>query len=396
MKIWKAYHQSKRKWPYKVLFTFLIIALLHPFIANERPLLCKIEGQWMSPVFKSILVRNQLSKWKDTQDYNWDKKEYDFRIMPLIPYSFNTLDQKNAGFKSPFEKQNIDNLWQRHWLGTDVLGRDVFAGILKGTEIAIKIGFISAIIAGIIALILGVSVAYYKRFPVKMGVFDVLLLFLLIIFGTYLFWFHLQAPGAIPILGILFLVITWFSYLKLRGLLKLGFKQPEIRLNADGFFMRILEAMKSIPTLIFLLACTSLFDHINVWVIIMILGFIMWPGLSRYVRADSLKTLSQDYILAAKQYGASNWRIMRKHVIPKSFTSLSVVLAFAISSAIIVEATLSFLGLGIPLDQVSWGLMLKEARMNFSAWWMAIFPGLALFLVILSLNVLSEDLDEGN
>lgn len=318
-----------------VLLTYIVVAIFHPFIANEDP-----------------------------------------TAFSLIPYSYHTIDS-NASFVPPFQSNHI--------LGTDIIGRDTLAGLLKGTEIAVKIGFFSVFLAAIFAIFLGLFTAYMKRFPLRIDGISIVLYILSLVVASYYLWVGFHHSMWPFVFVSCFLLIVNVAYHKIN----INKKKKWI-LPVDGIYMRIIEAMKAVPGLILILALIGIFDRFSVNSLILILAFMMWPSMSRYVRAESLKVLSQEYIIAARAYGASGFRILYKHVLPKLFTSLSVIFAFAMSSAIIVESTLSFLGLGVPIEQVSWGSMLKEAQANFSAWWLAIFPGIALFGLILSLNILGE------
>ena len=330
------------KW---VLGAYVLIAILHPFIANEE-------------VFSFSLFGKEMT------------------LSAPIPYSYNTIDN-DASFTPPFQSG--------HWLGTDIIGRDTFAGILKGTEIAVKVGFFSVLLATTLSLLIGLFVAYLKRFPIKVDWISMLMYFISLVLAIYYLWIgiHTSLLTFFVVFILLLMVNIGYHYVSRNG-------KKTLILPVDGLYFRVIEAMKAIPGLIFILACISIFDRFTVNGLILILAFLMWPSLSRYIRAEALKILAQDYIIAARAYGASGWRIMTIHVLPKLFTSLSVILAFAISSAILIESTLSFLGIGIPIEQVSWGSLLKEAQGNFTAWWLAVFPGIALFVLILSLNILAE------
>lgn len=330
------------KW---ILSLYVLVALLHPFIANEETFSFSLFGRTME-------------------------------LHAPVPYSYKTIDN-DASFRPPFKSN--------HYLGTDIIGRDTLAGILKGTEIAVKVGFFSVLIASLFSLIVGLFVAYLKRFPVRVDLTSLIFYFMSLPLLTYYLWIGVYS-SMLPF----FLVFTLLLFVNVGYHYISRSRKKSWNLPVDGIYFKIIEAMKAIPGLIFVLACISIFDRFSVNGLIVILAFLMWPTLSRYIRAEALKILSQDYILVARAYGASGIRIMLVHVIPKLFTSLSVVLAFAISSAILIESTLSFLGIGIPIEQVSWGSLLKEGQGNFSAWWLALFPGLALFGLILSLNILAE------
>ncbi len=391
--ILKLLKSIKNRWSMKILTAFLLIAILHPFIANERPVYCKIDGNTYFPIFRDIGVNLGFTDpYVDIVDTDWHEKEYEFRILPIVPYSYNTLDKENAQFIGPFEDQNIESWRYRHWLGTDILGRDVLAGLFKGAEIAVKVGFLSVFFALILGLILGLSSAYFYRFPLKMNIPTLILSVASIVIICYLLWLGSNigfGKVVLPLLCLLILNVTqWFIDTRYSGNIK-----SKISIPINAIFIRLVEAMRTLPSMIFLLVFISIFETISIKTLIFILSFLMWPALSRYIRAEGIKVMEQDYITAAKAYGSSGLRILIRHVLPKLVVSLSVILTFSISSVILVEATLSFLGLGLPLEQVSWGGMLNDARRNFSAWWMAIFPGMALFLLILSLNELGEDLE---
>ncbi len=351
----------RRKIALWVILGYIIIAIMHPFIANDKPIICKVDGNYYFPVLSG---KDQI------------EGVLDFALNPPIPYSYKSIHTE-ASFSAPLTKG--------HLLGTDILGRDTLAGLLKGTEIAVKIGLLSILFASILALLIGLFSSYSRRFPIKLGIGQFVLLVLSACILIYYSWMASYGKlSYLPVaIGVLVLVniATW----KL-----LPTPRKKIELPIDNLYLRFVEAMKSIPTLILLLALISIFERFTVTGLIILLAILMSPTLSRYIRAESLKILSQEYITAAKAYGASNLRILTIHLLPKLLTSLSVVLAFSISSAIIVESTLSFLGLGVPIDVVSWGSMLREARGNISAWWLAVFPGIALFGLILSLNILGE------
>ena len=97
---------------------------------------------------------------------------------------------------------------------------------------------------------------------------------------------------------------------------------------------------------------------------------------------------------SAQALGYSEWRIILRHAVPNALTPVLITVAFGIASAILLEAFLSFLGIGVPPEQVTWGSMLNSARTYFSAWWLAIFPGLAIFVTVTIFNLLGEGLTD--
>jgi peptide/nickel transport system permease protein len=154
--------------------------------------------------------------------------------------------------------------------------------------------------------------------------------------------------------------------------------------------MRFIEVFKTIPALILLLALIAIISKPSILTLILTLAFLLWPTVARFSRAEMLRIREEDYINSAKILGLSDIKIILTHALPNALGPIMVVIAFGISGAILLEATLSFLGLGLALDDVSWGSMLSEARQNFKAWWLALFPGIAIFFTVASFNIIGD------
>ncbi len=124
----------------------------------------------------------------------------------------------------------------------------------------------------------------------------------------------------------------------------------------------------------------------------LIIALLRWPRFALFVRSEVQKIKARNDILAARISGLKDSTILFRLVLPEAMTSVVVIFAFGMASTIILESTLSFLGIGVPIDEVTWGSILGQARENISAWWLAIFPGVAIFILIMSLNFLGERL----
>ena len=136
---------------YFIVF-LVIISLLADFLSNEKPLIAKYTGEWSFPVLKQYAVDLGLSQWNpEFRNVSWNNLEYDFVIFPPIPYRPTNLDYNNV-LVSPFAKQDVASLRWRHWLGTDNMGRDVLAGMIHATRIALSVGIISMGIAALSVL----------------------------------------------------------------------------------------------------------------------------------------------------------------------------------------------------------------------------------------------------
>lgn len=157
----------------------------------------------------------------------------------------------------------------------------------------------------------------------------------------------------------------------------------------DMLGMRLVEIFESIPTLFLLLTFVAFFGR-NIYLIMIIIGLTSWSGYARYARAEFLKLRKQDYVQAAIASGLSLRSILFKHMLPNGVAPLLVSVSFGVASAILAEATLSFLGLG-PVEASSWGQMLNQSvKASTFNWWMAVFPGGAIFLTVFAYNLMGE------
>lgn len=216
-----------------------------------------------------------------------------------------------------------------HYLGTDQLGRDLLAGLIYGARISLSIGIVAMGIATLIGIILGALAGYFG------GWIDIMISRLIELFLNF---------------PVLFLIITIVAFYQDR----------------------------SPNALIFL--------------VMFVIGLTGWMGIARLTRGEVLRVRNMEYVTAADALGFSAERVIFRHVLPNSLAPVLVAVAFGIASAILTEAALSFLGFGVPATVVTWGSMLSEARGNVYAWWLGIFPGLMIFLTVLSYNLIGDGL----
>ena len=161
---------------------------------------------------------------------------------------------------------------------------------------------------------------------------------------------------------------------------------------ADLVLSRLIEVVLCFPILFLLLALAAFLPP-SPATIVLAIGLTGWPADARYARAEVLKAKNLDYTRAARAAGASTPRILVRHVLPNALAPLLVSAAFGVGWAILAEAALSFLGVGLPGPATSWGGILSAAPAYIEeAWWMALFPGLALFLTVAAYNLLAEGL----
>ncbi|MCG7872248.1 MAG: ABC transporter permease [Candidatus Thiodiazotropha lotti] len=159
----------------------------------------------------------------------------------------------------------------------------------------------------------------------------------------------------------------------------------------DILGMRLVEIFEAVPTLFLLLTFVAFFGR-SLYIMMVIIGITSWPGFARYVRAEFLRLRKQDFVQAAEAAGLPLSSILFRHMLPNGMGPVLVAASFGVASAILAEATLSFLGLGL-VDDPSWGEMLNQAvqssRFN---WWMAAFPGGAIFFTVFAYNLIGESL----
>jgi peptide/nickel transport system permease protein len=256
-----------------------------------------------------------------------------------------------APFISPYDPYEIDRTQileppsSTHPFGTDDLGRDVMSRMVYGSKISLAVGFVAIGIATLIGMILGALSGYYGG---------------------------------------------WI----------------------DRVIMRFIDIMLSIPTFFLILAVIAFIDP-NLWYVILprlisktlesvimdpnilnimiVIGFTSWMSVARLVRAEFLSLKEREYVLAARALGAKNMRIIFKHIMVNSMAPVLVSAVLGIAAAILVESALSFLGLGVQPPTPSWGNILALGKDNIEiAWWLSVFPGLAILITVLGYNLLGE------
>jgi peptide/nickel transport system permease protein len=251
-------------------------------------------------------------------------------LAPHDPFDLASLQLLDA-FKPPAWEENGD---ANYLLGTDDQGRDVLSAIMYGARVSLLVGFLAVVMSVVIGVTAGLAAGYLG------GVVDAILMRIADI--------------------------------------KLTFPTILIALLIDGITRALLPR--------------DVHDQVAIYVVIFAIGFSNWPSFARTVRGSTMVERNKEYVQAARVIGIGRGRIMMSHVLPNVLGPVLVIATLQLGFAILAEATLSFLGVGVPPTQPSLGTLIRIGNdFLFSGeWWITIFPGLALITLVLSVNLLGD------
>ncbi|NGN69079.1 ABC transporter permease [Streptomyces sp. A7024] len=160
----------------------------------------------------------------------------------------------------------------------------------------------------------------------------------------------------------------------------------------DRVLMRFADIQLAFPSLLLALAIVGFLGS-GLWNVVLVLGFTGWVSYARVVRSEVLSLRTRDYVTQARATGVTDLTIMRRHLLPNVLPPLATIATLHIAAAIVAEASLSYLGLGVPKETVTWGSMLADGQLYLgTSWWVAVFPGLALMFTSLAINITGDAL----
>ena len=370
--VWREFVKSRLNLVSLVFIVFLFtVAILAPFLANDKPFVIRIEGQLHFPLFRNLgagdycvflaavvaglqllLVRRNRRRLDPTirGSVLWrqicisssiiligvilifvfvprrlDAKGYKAMvasgkatgaIFAPIPYGYGRTNLKLR--EQPPSRE--------HWLGTDDVGSDVLCRLIHGSRISLSVGFVAVGISSVIGIFIGAILGYFG--------------------------------GKVDFVG-----------------------------------MRIVEIMMAIPTFFLIITIVAFFPR-SLFNIMIIIGITSWTGDARFIRAEFFKLRNQDFVQAARSLGLPLRSILFRHMLPNGIAPVLVNATFGIAGAIFIEAALSFLGFGVAPPTPSWGQMLSlgVATTGRFLWWLSLFPGLSIFFTVLAYNLVGEGL----
>ncbi|MEO1714165.1 MAG: ABC transporter permease subunit, partial [Bacteroidota bacterium] len=329
------------RWSFVFLLLLVLVSIFSPFLSNDKPLYAKKDGKIYFPVLREILVDyglvEPIAEWRNLK---WrTETDYTGKIFPPIPYSAVELDVRNARYKGPFDQQRVskDRYWHR--LGTDKLGRDVAAGMIAGTRIALLVGLISMSIATFLGLLLGSLAGYYGDRGLRYRLGQLIGGFVGLVAGVYYGFIFRSTILAFAANEDRWTEAFIISLLLAFGCLSLGLllgaalsKIPGLNrawfFPMDWWVMRGVEVFNAVPGLFLLLAIVAVIDQPSVYYVMVVIGFLRWTTIARFTRAEFLKIRELEYIQAGEILGFSDFRIIWRHILPNAIGPILITIAF--------------------------------------------------------------------
>jgi peptide/nickel transport system permease protein len=323
-------------------------------------------------------------------------------------------------FRSDLRLFGVDPPGRIFLMGTDNFGRDLFSRVVYGGQVSLTIGILSALVSFALGLLLGGIAGYFSARPFRLSLPPSAWRGVGLLLGplSLLLWLGVAAAA-------LFLALLlrppkpWQGPNFSLGIDHPGggwsppggagggrpssigvFREP-ICLDPDDLIMRTVEIIAAIPSLFLLISLRAVFPTnidplLTFYLVVGLLGFIGWGGLARVVRGIVLSVREMDYVQAARALGASDGRIIARHILPATASYVIVSLSLTIPGFILGESGLSFLGLGVTEPYTSWGLLLQAAQQggfaSFTDRPWVLWPGFLIFLSVLSWNFLGDGL----
>ncbi len=328
-KRWIKFKALKRGYYSFILITVLIfLSLFAELIASNRPVVIHYNGELHFPTYGDILPGTSFG-----YDYQWEvnykdlQKQFNLEdkgnwlIMPVIP--FNPLESDFIEGEYPPYAPSIES---KHYLGTDMAGRDITSRLIYGFRIAILFSLFLLAVTYIIGVFIGALMGYLG--------------------GTF-----------------------------------------------DLVFQRLIEVLSNIPILYVIMIVASIVTP-DFWTLVLLLAAFSWMGLTWYMRTETYRENSREYVMAARAIGASHSRIIFKHILPNSVSILVTFFPFSVVSGITSLTSLDYLGFGLPAPTPSWGELLQQGTANLEYQWIAISAVAALSFVLTLVTFIGEAIRE--
>ncbi|NOT37653.1 MAG: ABC transporter permease subunit [Saprospiraceae bacterium] len=375
----KLYIQSivafcKKKWFLTgSLMTFLLIVLFLKFFVGYSPFLIQFDQKsywmiWTDEPKDGTALKAELLKVQ----YDYTKIKSDLILWPLLSKGSNRYNS-NAEWKKPFSSSDGGF----HFFGTFELGQDLFFSCLLGMQKSLSIALLSIMIALSLGLPLGVSAPFLQIRKFRLSLSFLILAFSILFILFYFILITVELKSISNLGGIFFLVVMSMIILLLYNKENKGITVP-----LDSIFINGLLIVKSIPMMLILLLLLQWIEKPGIMSLSLIIGIYLSLGIAKYARYLTMSMSQENYIQSLISLGYKDRRIILFHLIPSVFKNLVPLISLYIASVILVEASISFLGLGLPIEELSLGSIMHTARSNTAAWWVVLFPGLCVFWMV--------------
>ncbi len=327
-KIKRFYSIRRSFWSLLIILSMIGASFFAELLINSKAVLVKYQGRFYFPTYSDMIPGSTFGLDYDYQtNYRELKAKFDqekngnFLIMPPVPYNPFENDLKLNQYP-PFAPSFKD----RHFLGTDNVGRDILARLVYGFRTAILFSLFLLVMNYTIGITIGCSMGYFG------GKFDL-------------------------------------------------------------FFQRVIEIWSNIPFLYVIIIVSSIVVP-NFMILILIMAFFGWIGITWVMRTVTYKEKEREYVLAVRTLGASHFRIIFRHIIPNTISIIVTYAPFAVSGGIVSLTSLDYLGFGLPAPTPSWGELLSQGWQNMEAWWISASVVAALIITLVTVTFVGEGIRE--
>ena len=385
----------------KIIAIYIVFTLLVPFLANEKPIYCKYRGENYFPIFNFQFFSNEFEKFPETKNqFRTDLKKIKFEkvVWPLIPYSPGKPDINNLNGVGPFDVQQwTDQSGQkkeipfrfRHWLGTNPLGSDLLSDLLHSLKNVFLLNILTALLSCFFGIVIGsyMGLQNSKKLKFKL-IHSILIVFLLFTFFQTLNQLNpLSLSTLIIVIWPIGLFILCKSFFKKIIENKLNYFGPIIEIEFDQISLFIFNFFYTLPPILLIMIFLKL-ELISFWSMILFLSLFPAIDIARVIRSGIVQFKNSHFIESANALGVSEYRLIIFHFLPQMRDELIFTVLSILPYCIILEGSLSYLGIGIRPDDVSLGKLILEYKLNLGNWWMLIFPGLLIFSLLILTNLL--------
>ncbi|MBL4624821.1 MAG: ABC transporter permease [Flavobacteriales bacterium] len=263
-----------------------------------------------------------------------------------------------------------------------------------GIKWSLFIALLSMLIAMVTGIALGLVAGYFQNSTYHVSklriIWVAVTLFCCCFYGVYINSTFQNASSFVIVLTILITIgisrLLWWPIAK--------FIKPKRTtiLPVDSLISQAIEIMNSTPKIIIIVVLAAVVQQSSIGMLIWIIGLTSWTGIARIMRAETLKCKEQFYVESAKALGLKNRIILLKHILPNTIKPVLVIISFGIGSVILIESSLSFLGIGVSRETITLGKIIAYGKDHIDHWELVVLPGFAIFVIVYGLNRLARQL----